>query len=140
MHSELTSRAGGGVTAPFAAALLAARPPISIASSRQAVAQAPQAPQPSLDHRAQQLDLGDQPEQGAQRAQVAAPEAVGEHVQQDDREQHEEQRDCLLVARLDGRQHGAAEGLLDPAGRRPRSAPRSCRHVRARPRGRRSRG
>ena len=100
VHSELTTLGGRRATRLRRRAA-APRPPTSIAPRRQAVAQAPQAPQPSPTTGPQQLHLGDQPEQGAQRAQVAAPEAVGERVQQDDREEHEEQRDPLLVARLD---------------------------------------
>ena len=108
VHSEVTTRA------PEA--------PVSIASWRQAPAQAPQLPQCAGGERAQHLHLGHQSQQRAERAQVAAPEPVGEQAEQDDSEQHQEQQHGLLVARLDGRQHRAAEGALHPgdgAGRRP---------------------
>ena len=134
VHSEVMTRAGA---APLAPPL---RPPTSIASSS-AGGGAGAAGAAAVAHdRAQQLDLGDEAEQRPERAEIPAPEAVGDRIEQDHGEEQEEQRDPLLVAWLDGRQHGCRGRSTRPTARRRPSDPRSCPRVPGRRRGRRSRG
>jgi hypothetical protein len=67
-----------------------------------------------LHHGPQDGDLGEQTEQAAERAQVAAPETVGQRIEGDDAQEQHGEKDGLRVVRLDHRQHVAAQMGLDP--------------------------
>ncbi len=114
MHSELTTWAGGDVTPPFAALPLAPLPPTSIASRRQAVAQAPQAPQPSLITGRSSWTLATRPSSAPSGHRYRHQKRSASRLSRTMASRTRKMAARLLVPRLDRGQDPTAKRLVRP--------------------------